>query len=651
MTEGAPSTLVQSLTDVVNGITQIGVYRRTHKKECANLTRRVKLLAPLFEEVKELKGPLPEDAIVCFNALEKALYFAKQLLLLCHDGSKLYLVMEMKAVSGKFQEVTAELAQALDSLPWDQLDVSVEVREQVELVHTQLKRAKGRVDVQDQLLQDIETILDPECNEDPDESVLERLSEQLELKTMTAVRQELKALQSFDRGGNVDESLKKMYHILKHLTTVASKTDNISSSDLKLLEFQSADKARNAAAAATEKFSSAEMAEKFSSAEIPDDFRCPISLELMKDPVILATGQTYERACIQKWLDDGHRSCPTTRVPLPHYSLTPNYVLRSLIAQWCETHGLEVPKKNNRPGKHGTHCADVSPDAAAVEVLLNKLSTGSLDEQRNAAGELRMLAKRNVENRICIAEAGAIPLLVKLLSTPDLRTQEHAVTALLNLSINDNNKGAIVMAGAIYPIVDVLKSGSMEARENAAATLFSLSVVDENKVTIGASGAIPALVDLLRDGTARGKKDAATALFNLSIFQGNKAKAVRAGVVPPLMKLLVDPNAGMVDESLAILAILATHPEGRVAIGSASAIPILVDLIRSGSPRNKENAAAVLLALSMSDTNHLADAWKRGAQGPLAELVRTGTQRARRKATQLLDQMKKLNLDLAKDNQ
>jgi hypothetical protein len=27
----------------------------------------------------------------------------------------------------------------------------------------------------------------------------------------------------------------------------------------------------------------------------PDDFRCPISLELMTDPVILATGQTFDR--------------------------------------------------------------------------------------------------------------------------------------------------------------------------------------------------------------------------------------------------------------------------------------------------------------------------------------------------------------------
>ncbi|KAL2630228.1 hypothetical protein R1flu_014914 [Riccia fluitans] len=643
MAEGPPSTLMHSLADVVNDIIQIGDYRRTHKKECVNLTRRVKLLAPLFEEVKDLKGPLPEDAIACFTALEKALYFAKKLLRLCHNGSKLYLVMEMKAVSQKFQDVTAELAGALDALPWDHLEVSDEVREQVELVHTQLKRAKGRVDVQDQLLQDIQAILDFDRTEDPDETVLERIAEHLDLRTMAEVKAELKALQSLDKGGDVDENLQKMFRIVKYLmpndeTDNSSRSSGLPTSDAAGHDSFGSDK------------SSTTAAEKLSSIDIPEDFKCPISLELMRDPVILATGQTYERACIQKWLDEGRRSCPTTGVPLPHYSLTPNYVLRSLIAQWCETNGVEVPKRPSRIGKPCTHMADVSPDAAAVEILLNKLSTGNLDEQRAAAGELRMLAKRNVENRICIADAGAIPLLVKLLSTPDLKTQEHAVTALLNLSINDINKGAIVQAGAIYPIVEVLKSGSMEARENAAATLFSLSVVDENKVTIGASGAIPALVELLKDGSPRGKKDAATALFNLSIYQGNKAKAVRAGVVPPLIELLADPSAGMVDESLAILAILATHQEGRVAIGFANAIPILVDLITSGSPRNKENATAALLALSLSDRIHVVDACKRGAQGPLSELVRTGTPRARRKATQLLEYMKKLNLEQGKDH-
>jgi hypothetical protein len=31
----------------------------------------------------------------------------------------------------------------------------------------------------------------------------------------------------------------------------------------------------------------------------PDDFRCPISLELMRDPVIVSTGQVYP-ICVEK---------------------------------------------------------------------------------------------------------------------------------------------------------------------------------------------------------------------------------------------------------------------------------------------------------------------------------------------------------------
>ncbi|CAH9137583.1 unnamed protein product [Cuscuta epithymum] len=82
---------------------------------------------------------------------------------------------------------------------------------------------------------------------------------------------------------------------------------------------------------------------------IPDDFRCPISLELMNDPVILSTGQTYERSCIQKWLDAGHKICPMTQQTLLHTALTPNYVLKSLIAMWCESNVFELPK--NYQGK------------------------------------------------------------------------------------------------------------------------------------------------------------------------------------------------------------------------------------------------------------------------------------------------------------
>eukprot|EP00250_Pteridium_aquilinum_P008494 c17992_g3_i1 orf=496-2496(+) len=608
-----PPSLVARLINLVDEISNFGEYRRIFKTECANLTRRVKLLAPLFEEVKEFKGSLPDQAVTRFKYIEKALQDARELLRSCHSESKIYLVLESEGIVKQFSAVTSALEQALDDVPFDSLDISDEVREQVDLVHTQLKRAKGRADAQDvELYNDVAVVLSQENDKAVRDAAWERLAEKLHLKTLSDIKQETRALSRAQNlpgnGGGGSERDKEISLLFSYLKESAKNYNALPDVHDNEKSMQS---------------------DKLSSPIIPDDFRCPISLELMKDPVIVATGQTYERTCIQKWLDAGKKTCPKTQQALAHLILTPNYVLKSLIAQWCETHGIELPKK------------PPSGERQTIDVLLQKLSLGQPDVQRAAAGELRMLAKRNAENRVCIAEAGAIPLLVKLLSSPDPRTQEHAVTALLNLSIHDGNKGAIVSSGAIDPVVEVLKSGSMEARENAAATLFSLSVVDDNKVTIGASGAIPALVTLLRDGTLRGKKDAATALFNLSIFQGNKARAVRALVVPPLMQLLKEPSSDMVDESLAILAILATHQEGRAAIGQASATPVLVELIQTGSPRNKENAAAVLLALCLNDPVQTALAGQLGAHGPLNELVKNGTGRAKRKASTLLDYMNK----------
>ncbi|KAJ9537715.1 hypothetical protein OSB04_030448 [Centaurea solstitialis] len=250
--------------------------------------------------------------------------------------------------------------------------------------------------------------------------------------------------------------------------------------------------------------------------------------------------------------------------------------------------------------------------------LLCKLNSGSPNNQRSAAGEIRLLAKRNAENRVAVAEAGAIPLLTRLLTSPDSRTQEHAVTALLNLSLCEENKGSIVSSGAVPGIIQVLKKGSREAQENAAATLFSLSVIDENKAVIGSLGAIPPLVLLLGEGTQRGKKDAATALINLCIFQGNKERA---------------------EEALAILAILSIHPDGKVAIGKAEAVPVLVEFMRSGSVRNKENAAAILAHLCSGDEKYLVEAQETGAMGVLVDLLHHGTPRGKRKAGQLLEKM------------
>jgi HEAT repeat protein len=273
---------------------------------------------------------------------------------------------------------------------------------------------------------------------------------------------------------------------------------------------------------------------------------------------------------------------------------------------------------------------DLSGIEAQVRSLVEGLRSIDLDIQREATSEIRLLAKHNMDNRIAIANCGAINILVDLLQSEDSRIQENAVTALLNLSINDNNKTAIANAGAIEPLIHVLENGSPEAKENSAATLFSLSVIEENKVNIGRSGAIRPLVDLLGNGTPRGKKDAATALFNLSIFHENKNRIVQAGAVKHLVELM-DPAAGMVDKAVAVLANLATIPEGRIAIGQEGGIPVLVEVVELGSARGKENAAAALLHLCLHSSRFLSMVLQHGAVPPLVALSQSGTPRAKEK--------------------
>lgn len=83
---------------------------------------------------------------------------------------------------------------------------------------------------------------------------------------------------------------------------------------------------------------------------IPPFFRCPISLDLFKDPVTLWTGQTYDRSCIEKWLAAGNFTCPVTMQKLPDPSMVPNHTLRHLIHDWLHSTGYSEPGRLDEDG-------------------------------------------------------------------------------------------------------------------------------------------------------------------------------------------------------------------------------------------------------------------------------------------------------------
>ena len=78
--------------------------------------------------------------------------------------------------------------------------------------------------------------------------------------------------------------------------------------------------------------------------QIPKEFLCPITLSIMRDPVLMADGQTYERSAIEKALHASPLS-PLTKQPLSMKDATPNYALKSLIENFLKIGKMpEMPK-------------------------------------------------------------------------------------------------------------------------------------------------------------------------------------------------------------------------------------------------------------------------------------------------------------------
>jgi len=65
----------------------------------------------------------------------------------------------------------------------------------------------------------------------------------------------------------------------------------------------------------------------------PDGYVCPISHDIMHDPVICADGHSYERVNIERWLTK-HNTSPRTGLQLPDNGLIPNHALRNAIEEW-----------------------------------------------------------------------------------------------------------------------------------------------------------------------------------------------------------------------------------------------------------------------------------------------------------------------------
>uniref|UniRef100_A0ACD5ZQZ1 Uncharacterized protein n=1 Tax=Avena sativa TaxID=4498 RepID=A0ACD5ZQZ1_AVESA len=235
-------------------------------------------------------------------------------------------------------------------------------------------------------------------------------------------------------------------------------------------------------------------------------------------------------------------------------------------------------------------------------------------EQKAAMASLRQATRETREMRVQLCTPRLLAALRPMLLSGDAGVQVNAAAAMVNLSLEAENKVRIVRSGAVSPLVDVLRTGHPEARDHAAGAIYSLAVEDENRAAIGVLGAIPPLLELFASGGAghRARREAGMALYHVSLAGMNRSKIARTpGVVRTLLATAEacdrgngpDADAAALRKlSVIILANLAGCPEGRAALMDGGAVAAVVRIMRSGAaaPGSSEEEYCISALYGMS---------------------------------------------------
>ncbi|KAI3733372.1 hypothetical protein L6452_12815 [Arctium lappa] len=425
----------------------------------------------------------------------------------------------------------------------------------------------------------------------------------------------------------------------------------------------------------------------------PEELRCPISLQLMYDPVIIASGQTYERICIEKWFSDGHNTCPKTQQQLAHLGLTPNYCVKGLVASWCEQNGVMVPEGppdsldlnywrlslsesesvNSKPSENigsfkykGMKVAplpleesdiieEIEGDEAEVasehdgnvferyDGFLTVLhSDENLRKKCRVVEQIRRLLKDDEEARIYMGANGFIEALLRFLESAlheqNEFAQESGAMALFNLAVNNNrNKEMMLTAGILALLVQMIEGSKSVGA--AIALYLNLSCLDQAKPVIGSSEAVRFLIEVLQSTCdSQCKIDALHALYHLSTCHSNIPRLISSGVIDSLQPFLVDSDShSWAEKAIAVLINLAVTNSGRDEIVAASGLVSgLSTLLDVGEPEVQEQAVACLLILCTGSDTCSEMVLQEGVIPSLVSISVNGTMRGKQKAQKLL---------------
>lgn len=265
----------------------------------------------------------------------------------------------------------------------------------------------------------------------------------------------------------------------------------------------------------------------------------------------------------------------------------------------------------------------------------------NVEVQCNAVGCITNLATHE-DNKAKIARSGALGPLTRLAKSKDPRVQRNATGALLNMThsgrlresfkfptggwqrVTDDNRQQLVNAGAIPVLVQLLSSPDVDVQYYCTTALSNIAVDAGNRKKLAQTEPrlVQSLVHLMDSSSPKVQCQAALALRNLASDEKYQLEIVRSRGLPPILRLLQSTYLPLILSAVACIRNISIHPLNESPIIDAGFLKPLVELL--GSTDNEEiqcHAISTLRNLAASSDRNKALVLDAGAVQKCKQLV------------------------------
>ncbi|KAK2400870.1 E3 ubiquitin-protein ligase PUB23 [Trifolium repens] len=371
--------------------------------------------------------------------------------------------------------------------------------------------------------------------------------------------------------------------------------------------------------------------------EVSEYFLCPISLQLMKDPVTVSTGITYDRQSIEKWLfSSQNKTCPVTKQQLTHDNndhiiLTPNHTLRRLIQAWCTINTSQIiptPKPPTTKTLIEKHLKDASDSPHLLIQSLKSLKTIASESETNrrcieSAGAVEFLASIVTKNNtssssLCSSSTTEFEIESTILDDDEgfafdfkVDAEDEAINILYNLHLTEQSLITLLNfknGEFLDSLLRLLQKGNYDSRTYSVFLLKSMTkVADPSKLANLKTEFFVELVQLLKDQISKkASKATLQTLIQVVEFGRNRVKAIQSGCVNVLIELLLDSKERKPCEMiLVLLEKLCQCADGRYELLShGCGLAIVSKKILRVSTLANDRAVRILLSVSRFSATH-----------------------------------------------